>query len=680
VAEVWDDDDRDPVIDAGLAEILGGERPPDLTERILAKLRTGEGLDAAALAATSTNGHPIAPAASPVKHSELSAPRRTWWQILATVAAVLLVGAGLGIAALYLSSPTDFKQRMAGPVRVIKIKPTPEQPKEESNNTVDEPKLVQDDSDSSVGSNQPTVPTPPAGDSETVVAIELPKPNWPSPIDEPQLLADINSEIRQGWQNNNLEPSSLADDEMWCRRVYVRLIGRIPTVDEIRRFNSDTSADKHTALVDRLNNGSEYADEYANHWATFWASVLIGPNQSNSSNLENREGLINYLRDAIRQNKPLDRLAYELISATGTAKPGEAEFNGAVNFLLANHSNDGTVETSAISRVFLGQRLQCVQCHDHPTNEALAQSSFWQFDALLRQIHVERKDQVVKLVDQDIPEEPVYYEELDGYKRAAYPVLPNGTSLPQSGRVKDVNRREILARYVSLSPQLAESVVNRTWSYFFGYGFTTPIDDLGPHNAPTHPQVLRELADQFAAHGFSHRHLTRWIALTDAFRLSSVRIEGNLADAPQFGGPAWFSRYYSREMQPAAISKSLQLVAEARQAGSDALPALLGQFNPTVPRDVHAPSAEQPKGILPFGPLVNRAVSSENGGVLRQVITSDMSAEEKIEHLFLAAVARKPQKNELDLALKMINDTGPEIALQDIWWALLNSSEFTVDH
>src|SRR5690606_29601923 len=215
------------------------------------------------------------------------------------------------------------------------------------------------------------------------------------------------------------------------------------------------------------------------------------------------EGLRQYLRASLASEKPYNQIVYELIAAEGTNRPGTPDFNGATNFLLASQNEQATLATARTSRIFLGKQLQCAQCHDHPFNE-WTQHQFWSLNAFFRQMQVEKKPGMAALVSADfagetgdVDEADVFYEQRNGQMKVAYPQFIDGTEVPRSGLVGDVDRREILARLVSGSDDLCRATVNRTWAHFLGYGFTRPVDDMGEHNPPTHPEVLERLAKEF---------------------------------------------------------------------------------------------------------------------------------------------------------------------------------------
>ena len=151
----------------------------------------------------------------------------------------------------------------------------------------------------------------------------------PTPVEK------IDAAIAEHWEAYGLSPAPEEQDGKWCRRVFLDLIGRIPTFDELQDFLRDRDADKREKLVNRLLEDSQYTEEYAGHWASIWSNILIGRSGGQDRrSLISREGMDKYLRDCFADNKTYDRMVYELITATGTTKPGSEGFNGATNFLI----------------------------------------------------------------------------------------------------------------------------------------------------------------------------------------------------------------------------------------------------------------------------------------------------------------------------------------------------------
>ncbi|MGE0758136.1 MAG: DUF1549 domain-containing protein, partial [Pirellulaceae bacterium] len=269
----------------------------------------------------------------------------------------------------------------------------------------------------------------------------------------------INEQIRQAWRENELVPSPPATDGEWCRRVYLDVLGRIPDGDELSEFLAAKEADKKAKLVGRLLNDDRYVEEYARHWTTIWTVLLIGRSGGTERNtFTSREGMLKYLRDSFARNKPYNVMVRELVTATGGTSPGSENFNGATNYLAMKINDEkATLATSATARIFLGLQVQCTQCHNHPFNE-WKQDKFWQFNSFFRQSRVlprfvqgTRDVQSAELVNQDFagegsPPEPsraeIYYELRNGLLEVAYPVFIDGTEIPTSGYLKEVNRRD----------------------------------------------------------------------------------------------------------------------------------------------------------------------------------------------------------------------------------------------
>ncbi|MCA9266287.1 MAG: DUF1549 domain-containing protein, partial [Planctomycetales bacterium] len=392
----------------------------------------------------------------------------------------------------------------------------------------------------------------------------------PDPATQPQ-LAKIEELLRRSWSDYGLSPASRATDGEWCRRVYLDLLGRVPTVDELQAFTTLRERDKDAQLVERLLTDSLYTEEYARNFTTLWTNILIGRNGGNEDrSLTNRAGLQKYLRDSFARNKPYDQLARELITATGASQPGRDGFNGAVNFLAMKLADDAMLATADTARIFLGLQVQCTQCHNHPFNE-WKQNQYWELNAFFRQTRSLRRFEAgtnevayIELADQDFGGEgttpqdaEIYYELRNGQVKAAYPVFVDGTKISTSGYLADVRRRGELGRLVTDSEYLSRAIVNRMWGQFLGYGFTKPVDDMGPHNAPSHPELLDYLASEFRAANYDLKTLIRWITLNPAYRLSSRTTKSNASDDPLMGEPPKFSHFYLRQLRAEELYESL---------------------------------------------------------------------------------------------------------------------------
>ena len=542
----------------------------------------------------------------------------------------------------------------------------------------------------------------------------------------------INEHVRKVWQESQLTPSAKATDGEWCRRVYLDVLGRVPSVDELREFTASKEADKKSRLLSKLLYDENYVEEYARNWTTIWTNVLIGRTGGTERNsLTNRDGMQKYLRDSFARNKPYDEMVFELVTATGSNTPGEQGFNGAVNFLAMKVNEEkGTQAAAATARVFLGLQVQCTQCHDHPFNE-WKQRKFWEFNAFFRQSSAKRqyirgtRDVAsIELVDEDFAgedrgpnadEAAIYYELRKGLLKVAYPVFIDGTPVGRSGYVSDVNRRLELGNLIRQSAYMDKTLVNRYWAHFLGYGFTKPIDDLGPHNLPSHPELLEYLGGQIQEHSYNLKELIRWITLSEPYSLSSKTNSSNEQDDPQLGETPKFSRFYLRQMRAEELYESLLVATKVDQTGGSyeeqerLKNQWLRQFVTAFGTDEGGESTTFngtiPQTLMMFnGDLMANATSAARGGFLWDLAHSNLSSGKQIEYLFLAGLARRPTRDEVGVSHKLFqarvqdkwtpgksnrgrrrasaaNTADASLAaLQDIWWALLNSNEFIINH
>jgi len=527
-----------------------------------------------------------------------------------------------------------------------------------------------------------------------------------SPAQVEQVVA-INKAIEQNWADYEIRPSGEADDGKWCRRVYLDIIGRIPSLEELNAFLSDRNRNKRQALVQTLLYDDKYTEEYARNWSTIWANVLIGRSGgTDRRSLTNRDGMLKYLRDSFALNKPYNQMVYELVAAEGSTKPGTENFNGATNFLADKVNDENAVlATSSVSRVLLGQQVQCTQCHNHPFNQ-WKQQKFWEFNAFFRQSRALRRYvdgtrdiDHIELVNEDTageggdPEDAmIFYELRNGLTKVAYPVFIDGQEISHSGFVSDSNRRQELAKLMLQSEFMDKMFVNRMWAHFLGYGFTKPIDDLGPHNPASHPDLLNYLGQEVRKHSYDPKQLIEWITLSKPYQLSAQMTSSNELDDPTLGEMPKFSHFYLRQMQAEELYQSLVTATGASAAGSYEkqeqerrkwLSQFVVAFGTDEGDEATTFNGSIPQALMMFnGDLIKQATATDKGSFLGKIASDDDRLRAKLDNVFLTGVARRPTRLEQTMANKLLMARGGKEAemLQDIWWALLNSNEFIMQH
>ena len=329
---------------------------------------------------------------------------------------------------------------------------------------------------------------------------------------------------------------------------------------------------------------------------------------------------------------PYDRFVFELVSAEGTS-----DENGAVNF-LARHLNNGAVPATAITaRIFLGLQVQCTQCHNHPFND-WKQSQFWSMNAFFSGTRRLGNRQAFRLVDQPSTEVK-FFEKRSGLQEATFRKFVDGTAVTVDDRQRP---RQQLAKLMTdpTKPFMARTAVNRLWGHFFGFGFTRPIDDMGPHNPASHPELLEYLATQFREAGYDTKRLIRWITSSEAYNLTSRSSEHNSEDNPAAGTAPLFSKMYVKQFQAEQLYDSLIIATAAHKTGRGFEDAekqrqtWLRQFVQTFGTDENDESTTF-NGTIPQalvmmnGGLINSAISTQKGSLLQQVVDSPHPDQQK---------------------------------------------------
>ena len=541
------------------------------------------------------------------------------------------------------------------------------------------------------GANTPATTSNPPSAPETVSPPATPAVR----TDVVSVVGLIDTHLNAGWTLSGVTPSKRADDAEWVRRVYLDIAGHIPDVAAVDAFLADRREDRRERLVNELLAGSDFA----RHFATQWTNLLVG---RSSNKPVDRVSLARFLRRQFHENRPWSETVGQLLTAEGTEQE-----NGASAFLLAHLNNEAVPATAITSRLFLCTQMHCMQCHKHPTTGA-SQDEFWGFNSFFQQTSVAERDEVNPqtgqrqkvraLVNDPSGSGPTFYEDLRGVVRVAYPKLESHEVDSRAG----VNRRQELARLLADGdrPQLARAMVNRMWNHFFGRGFTTPVDDMGPHTPVSHPELLDELTAAFVASGYDVQQLIRWICTSSAYQLTSEFGTDNQADEPSEGVTPLFSRMYVKPLSAEQMFDSLLVATNAHRSVSwneveTRRQAWLDQFYAAVDNDENAEVSTFDGSfaqtlMMMNGDLIRQAVSGQPGTSLYEVLNEPGGEAEKIRRLCQTALSRQPTPRELSRLVELVRKYRKEgrqpvevalnEGLSDVLWAYLNSSEFAVNH
>jgi hypothetical protein len=366
--------------------------------------------------------------------------------------------------------------------------------------------------------------------------------------------------------------------------------------------------------------------------------------------------------------------------------------------------------TARITRLFLATQVQCAQCHDHPFYNNIKQNHFWGVNAFLRQVVREgnpmprRRELPGPLTLRDEPgtngNGVVSYEKRNGVvlsTRAQF--LPSGEDPEARGPRIDLSpnappRREQLARFILEHPNFPKAIVNRTWGVFFGRGFTNPVDDFNDNNQPSNPELLDELAAQFKHYNYDLKKLIRWICHSNAYQLSCVANRTN--DKPEH--EVLFSRMVMKALSPEQLFESLMTATNAEVLDNKKdktklrdqwLDRLIGGFGDDEGNEVNFNGTVVQALLMMNGEDINKAISRKDKGTVALALARNRGPGGVLHDLYLAALNRPPTQREVGLILNKMPlrpqyqgwDARNQAArYEDLFWALLNSNEFLLNH
>lgn len=493
-----------------------------------------------------------------------------------------------------------------------------------------------------------------------------------------ELAAKIDGYIAAAWNTSSVVPAERASDAEFARRVYLDLLGRIPKVAEIRRFLNDSDPDKRAALIDDLFARPAFAA----HFATVLRGVLMPRTRENPEIYHLGLSLDDWLRPRVQQQVGYDQIIHQLLTAplgehdrTGRLAGDAVDDFGAVAWYQINDLKPENI-AGAASRQLLGLKLECAQCHNHPF-DTWSQDQFWQTAAFFNQLNIRPTDQAqnsIKLVSISIP----------GKERVVQAQFLNGNSLEDTS----IDPREAFAVWLTSKENkyFAQATSNRIWEVLMGRGIVSPSDDFRPDNPPSHPELLDELSSALKDHDFDLRFLIRAIMLSDSYQRTSA------VSHPSQLEPTYYARMQERPLTAEQLWSSLVVATGYTDpvplthrgiAGMDTSPRIqflisfLGESRPDSPQISILHSLK-----LLHGNFINHSTSGETGSMVVAVSSSPfLTNNSRIETLYLAAFSRFPSDTELAIALSHLDSAEePGQGCGDVLWALINTSEFMLNH
>jgi hypothetical protein len=502
-------------------------------------------------------------------------------------------------------------------------------------------------------------------------------PSSETKLDSRALARHIDEAIDARIRAEQVSFSPRCDDAEFLRRVYLDLTGHIPTVEKAVGFLDDRDPNKRAKLIDELLAGSDYGK----HQADIWQSLLL-PRTSDNRAVPFDE-MTKWLEERFNENKPWDEMVRSILTAEG-----DVDGNGAVVYFLANATPDKLTDNA--TRTFLGVQLQCAQCHNHPFTE-WKQKEYWGMAAFFTKVRLEGNPRPAAQRQAGLRVHEGGRGRPLRMPVSALRVPPKFLQDEQPKLGAGDSYRPVLADWMTSpkNPYFSRAMVNRIWAQLFGRGIVNPVDDMHDGNLPSHPELLADLSGQFAANGFDVKYLLRAVCNSRAYQRTSKPAGGN-RDA----GPELFSRMAVKVLTPEQMYDSLVQVLGAPDPANRpqrrANAAAAARFRNVSPRTLfvaffkceeNADPTEYQAGI----PQVLRLMNSpqlNNASMLGPILKSGKPPAGVVEYLYLATLSRRPTPHELNRTLALVRKyrNQPRQAYADILWALLNSSEFTLNH
>jgi hypothetical protein len=483
-------------------------------------------------------------------------------------------------------------------------------------------------------------------------------------LDARALAARIDRLVEQRLAKERIPPAPPADDAEFFRRLSLDLNGRIPSYSQLADFLDDTRPDKRRLWIDELLDGPDNAPLYVQHFTHFWRRQVLAQTPAQPDTVI--APLEGWLRKQIKANTPYDRLARGLLT--------DPE---AVGFFLANENRPENL-ASRTSRLLLGVRLECAQCHDDRSGAPWKRTQFWEFAAFFAGLRPDRPPDIVVAPREQKKGPPRI--QVGGSKTWVQARFPDGTE-PDWRR--PVTGRQALAAWIARgdNPWFARAAVNRLWHSFFGVGLIDPVDGLGtPDNPASHPELLDELARQFVAHKFDLKYLIRALTLSRTYQRSSRQTH------PRQAEPRRFARAAVRALTPEQFYDSLILATGYRPEPAKGVASprseFLAPFDDPDSQPADYQASVQQALMMMNGKLIQEATRSARSTTVAAVIDGKgrRPLAKRIEDLYRVTLSRQPRPQETKRLLEYAAARESKQALRDIFWALLNSTEFILNH
>jgi hypothetical protein len=519
-----------------------------------------------------------------------------------------------------------------------------------------------------------------------VAAADSAKPS----VEAAALAARIDTVLGAAWRDKGIKPAEPAADGEFLRRVYLDLAGRIPTVAEARRFLADPRTDKRRRLVAELLQ----RPTYVTHMTTVWRHLLLPEADTNLQFSFISIGFDAWLRQQFTRNTGYDQMVRELLTIPVDQNSQQQLFGAGsigqptpIAYYFAKEAKPENL-ASASARTFLGLRLECAQCHDHPF-ASWTRDQFWGLAAFFAGLRTQERGEGFVVPEKEVMDRRELA--IPGTERVVQAAFPDGAEPRWKFKT---GPRQTLAEWVvgKDNPYFARAIVNRVWAQMFGIGLVEPVDEMvgGQDTKIHHAALLDEISKGFVAHKYDLKFLFEAIAGSRAYQLSS-----------RGKGPApLYSRQPLRGLTGEQLYDSLAVATGQPDAsgedpfaifngGNNARGEFLSKFGQQTGKTTEHETSIIQALILMNGALVGNATNPSRSELLSAVLEAPfLNEKSRLEAIYLATVSRMPTAKERENAESFIGraaagddrNKARAAATADVFWALINSTEFVFNH
>jgi Protein of unknown function (DUF1553)/Protein of unknown function (DUF1549) len=515
--------------------------------------------------------------------------------------------------------------------------------------------------------------------SPAIAAEKAPAPRvMPSAVTVDDVVRKIDGQLSNFWSRNEIKSAPIADDAEFYRRLSLDITGRIPTASEARAFIDSKDPDKRNKMIDDLLRRPGYLNHFASVFRQTWVPQSIDNPQARFAAPQFEAWVRAQLKDGVSMDKVVrDVLTVRTLFAGRGAETFRVDdAQSPFAFIQANEFKPENVAAAA-SRVFMGVKIECAQCHNHPF-APYKKEQFWELAAFFAEV----QPAIANLSDASFKREI----RIPGDKPKTVQARFFGDDREPKWDAKK-SPRQTFADWLTTkdNPFFARNMVNRTWAHFLGLGLVDPIDEPSPDNPPVIPELLDDLAKAFVDSGCDMKFLIRAITRSKAYQLTSKQSHESNAD------PRRFARVAVKAMSGEQLFDSLatatgyfETTPKRERPFFGVRSEFIAKFGSTEKLTEKQTSILQALTLM-NGQFVNEQTSLDRSQFLAGVIDAPfLNTNGKVEVLFLGALSRKPTVSEAEKFASYVDRGGAvnnqKKALTDVYWALLNSSEFVLNH